>query len=289
MTTSVYVVHAQLNYIKYNFTYKTEPYNPLTNGTYFLGSKAQDSILLGFNVNIGTSNVSSDTLFISRKGAMYLPQGSASKFNFFGNELLKDGAISYKISGTTGNYIAMIEFSNIKFGYDNTGADFANFQVWLYENGIIEVRFGSSSVKNPDRSYEYKKGGPSIGGPKTWLIGNVQSPIVDTPIIKYLTGTPPDGMVYRFAPDGVNVSKIGFKQDIQLFPNPGDGLIHFKTTTQGKQTVSVYNILQHKIAETLISNQDKTLDITPYPAGMYIISVADEQGQIQTFAYLKQQ
>jgi hypothetical protein len=173
----------------YTFTLGSGTYQALSNPTSINNGQVWTNtslygLPLGFNFPLASGR-STNTIGIS-SGSLDFGQGSPAylltifQWNL-GNMLTDKGfgtgtsssPISYEISGTTGNRIAKIEFQNAGFDYDYqsscsnpTGADYVNFQYWLYEaSGKIEVHFGPNSVMNP-HSYDCSTNfGGSFAGP----------------------------------------------------------------------------------------------------------------------------
>jgi len=63
--------------------------------------------------------------------------------------------LSFRLDGQVGSQILKIEWNNVGFFEEATLQDFMNFQLWLYEEGnIIEYRYGSNEINDPDSSFE---------------------------------------------------------------------------------------------------------------------------------------
>jgi len=71
------------------------------------------------------------------------------------------------------------------------------------------------------------------------------------------------------------VSNDGLEEDIiELFPNPTNGIINLKTSSQIFGELSIYNILGNKmkVSSKTIGNSTQ-IDLSFYPSGMYIIEI----------------
>ncbi|MBL4658614.1 MAG: PKD domain-containing protein [Flavobacteriales bacterium] len=114
---------------------------------------------------------------------------------------------SFLLDGAPGDRILKIEWKNAGFLFEmiNSGTldDSVNVQLWLYEDsGYVEIRVGSNSVAKPLSSFNSNEG-PRVGlrtyfGENLTASGAADAPVLDT-TVEYLTGTPSDGMIYRFS------------------------------------------------------------------------------------------
>jgi hypothetical protein len=66
--------------------------------------------------------------------------------------------IAHTTEGNAGNRIFKIEYHNMGFNDDTTHNDSASYQIWFYENGVIEFLYGPSSVRNSASWYDGETG-----------------------------------------------------------------------------------------------------------------------------------
>lgn len=288
--TIALLVAAQVAYTqaKYNFSMSSGTYTGITGSTEIMpGNKFYDTLALGFDVEL--NGFKNDTLYINTYGTISLgaPGSGADAFNA---EMI-DGKQHYTITGTPGDRLVIIEFKDTKFGHDFGSTDFTNFQLWIYEkDAVVEMHYGNSVVNNPDFSYYYQNGGPAVGFKGQQLKGPPASPVTDTGYV-YLSGTPANGLIYRFAPKSLDVEHTFSKGNpVDIYPNPGNGIINIAShdTNSGNYTVSVFDASGRHIVHRVISGHQNQVDISNEPPGMYFIYVAINGHTIKTFAYLYQ-
>jgi len=146
--------------------------------------------------------------------------------------------IAHSTDGSTGNRIFKIEYNNLGFANDNTHSDSASYQIWFYENGVIEYFYGPSSVKNAASWYDGET------GPGAYLLswdtltetvigvgGNPNNPTVYDKWDDYtsLNGMPAPNTVYTFTPSfSGNVRKPAAQQ--------------FRIADQGDKTFRIIGI-----------------------------------------------
>lgn len=297
----------------YNFSATNEPYNDLVGSTSLNNGQVWDdpsyAIPLGFDFQISTHVF--NTIYIvgwSSGGILSStpsPAGIIPIMMPIGQDILDKGYttgvsqsnISYKIDGSIGNEILKIEWNNVGFWDDTTENDFMNFQLWLYnETNIIEYRYGSSSINNPNESFEGETG-PIVAlfskidvyADKLYddngyiLTGNPVNPTViivepdNEPqgTLPSLQGKIPDGTVYRFTPS--SLSTENFKNiDFAIYPNPATDYFHVKTTADDYQ-INLYNTIGQKVKHNVHS--EGTIDVQDLPRGIYLVEIETTFGK----------
>lgn len=288
LLTVVLLAATQMAYTqgKYNFSKSTGTYTPITGSTEIMpGNKFYDTLALGFDVEL--NGVKNDTLYINTYGTVSLgtPGSAADAFNA---EMI-DGKQHYTITGTPGDRLVIIEFKDTKFGHDFSSSDFTNFQLWIYEkDGVVEMHYGNIVVNNPDFSYYYQNGGPAVGFKGQQLKGAPASPVADTGYV-YLSGTPANGLIYRFVPKSLNVKNNYAKtDDMHIYPNPGNGVVNIVTNqvNQKNYTVDVFEASGRHIAQQVINGHKDAIDISGKQPGLYFIHVAQNGQTIKSFTYI---
>jgi len=272
----------------YNFSKSTGTYTGITGSTEILpGNKYYDTLALGFDVEL--NGVKNDTLYINSYGTVSLGTPGSVTDAFYAD--MVDGTQHYTITGTPGDRLVIIEFKDTKFAHDFSTADITNFQLWIYEkDGIVEMYYGNIVVNNPDFSYYYQNGGPAVGFKGQQLKGSPASPVADTGY-SYLSGTPVNGIVYRFVPKSLGVQNDFSRSDIvSIYPNPGNGIISLYLDDKSPQnyTVSVYDVSGRYITDGIIRNPQTRIDISNEPKGVYFIKVGHNGQTIQTYSYIYQ-
>ncbi len=154
--------------------------------------------------------------------------------------------VTYHLTGSSPNAIGIIQFKNAGF-YDESSDDgvsdyFTNFQIWIYESGTIEFRYGPTSPEILDgtedaefgvvllKDYYYDDRDDSEGFTEGYhLAGDPENPVYTSLTSQdledydlYLDGVPPSGTVYTFTVSGTSglfspEEAIGA---LNIFPNP---------------------------------------------------------------------
>lgn len=173
---------------------------------------------------------------------------------------------------------------------------YINFQLWFYEDGVMEVHFGDINL---DNSPNYRPGegfyftfvdgtemnsGPEMGvrhpldgEDQTWLEGDWNNYIVRNGV-GYLTTLPPKGFVIRFSKksSGTN-DKVSFP--LSIYPNPTDDLLTFNYDGKIKKTI-IKSIGGENIK--VIEEDIKTINTVMLHKGMYILEIHTSEGLQQT-------
>lgn len=308
----------------YTFSTATGTYAPLTNTTSInLGQvwtmNSTYSVPLGFTLPL-TAGRTCNAINVFA-GRIDFPTTAAAYTLLlyhwpFGGNLLTDNGygtsvskspIAFELTGTAGNRIAKIQFSNAGLEYDHasyctgtlTGLDFVNFQYWFYEaTGKIEVHFGPYSVNNP---ISYNCGGSSVSGPFMKFVvdnhflnpySNVNTPAItcfnNTGIVygNPMYGTTGNsGLIHIYNPDPNYSISTGInsltKNVISIYPNPASDVLNIKSEsslTNIEYTISDYTGRTLKAGEL----QDK-IDISWLKPGIYFLTAEGE-----TIKFIKQ-
>ncbi|XCF07811.1 T9SS type A sorting domain-containing protein [Tamlana crocina] len=77
----------------------------------------------------------------------------------------------------------------------------------------------------------------------------------------------------------LSASDLKFENSVSLFPNPVQSTFKLKTQSNTiVENVSIYNILGNKVAENIISFNDNEYDISGLQSGVYVVEIANSQG-----------
>ncbi len=286
--TLLAATHVAYTQSKYNFSMSNGTYTGITGSTEIMpGNKFYDTLALGFDVEL--NGFRNDTLYINTYGTVSLGVPGSEADAFYAEMI--NGKQHYTITGAPGDRLVIIEFKDTKFGHDFSSSDFTNFQLWIYEkDGVVEMHYGNIVVNNPDFSYYYQNGGPAVGFRGQQLKGPPASPIADTGYV-YLSGEPANGVIYRFAPKGLDVENtLRQREALNIYPNPGNGIITIASRHKNPEhyTVNVFDASGRHIARMVISSHQNQVDISNEQPGMYFINVAHNGQTIQSFTYLYQ-
>jgi hypothetical protein len=188
----------------YSFAASTGTYTPLVGGTNSTATGddgTQTSIPIGFTFPY--NNTTFTTFGISTNGTIQLGTTATS----FGNSLATitnviapmwddnnraTGAISYLMTGTAPNRVLTVEWNNIAIGGGGSTTDPTNnFQLQLFEGGMIQFNYGSLNTTNALTASIGISGNPATsfisvtpGAPatsSTVAANNAVSSVVDIP------------------------------------------------------------------------------------------------------------
>ncbi len=208
--------------------------------------------------------------------------------------------ISYTTTGTVGSRICKIEVNNAGFFGENsavtTTSSTVNYQVWLYEtSNAIEFRFGAMTLVNPGDNF-LNPGGFICGlvdeldfntitaTNSNLLNGSNANPTMvglSPTVTDYITGTPQNGRVYRFAYNTItSVKNNSIVTDVKLYPNPAKDKLYIANISSEltNATIEFYDVAGKKIhAEKLNS----VIDISSFTRGIYLVKLkADNKESI---------
>ncbi len=201
------------------------------------------------------------------------------EINYFDADMIDHASltcnISKETSGSSPNRIFKIQVQNAGFEEDQTGNDFANVQLWLYETtGVLEMRYGSSSVNS---STYAPLSGPTVGlfkdeVPSAFisLSGSASNPTASTSAASLnVNGTPPNGTIYRFAPTGgaTSIDQLKSEAAFAVYPNPAKDFINISNNNE-PTFYEIYNVLGEKLDQGRTNQSINIQQLTP---GMYFL------------------
>lgn len=213
------LMHAQ-NF-DYSFSHSTSSYQPLT-GASIIADGTQDWSGTNFTIPVGFSfqfdSLAFDSVIIESNGFVKFDQHRTVVL-YHGAGCKKDSSnaystLSYSTTGTTGNRILKLQYAYCGYSPSDS-SEYLNYQLWLYEQGSIEIHTGPTSYNDTIDS-TYVGPTPLIGlinplqdgaGTNALLLsGDVSSPS-STPVgsgqgLVYLQLVPPANRVYTFTPNG---------------------------------------------------------------------------------------
>jgi len=155
--------------------------------------------------------------------------------------------------------------------------------MWLFEGtNIIEYHYGPSMINDPDTFYW---GPGAYIGLLTFnetldsifnihfLSGPAASPTLTSSDVT-VTGTPPNGTIYRFSPVTLDIPSYSaeFSQNI-LYPNPAHDFIEIQNLGNENLDVTVFDLSGKLVFRYSASEKDIKIDISQLSPGMYIIGL----------------
>ena len=200
--------------------------------------------------------------------------------------------ISYQTTGSSPNRIFKLQTKNAHFSADNSAADYANVQLWLYEiSNIIEIHYGTSSILNNETWDVPGTKGPSVGIFSTYsnfvsLSGNADNPTASsTEISMSIDGVPSVNKVFRFEPKKVGISVLNAFNTFSMFPNPTSGIITIQHA-EGKnlQIIDLYG--KEIVRENQLTSDSKIQLEGVLTQGIYFVNILSKSGEILESAKL---
>lgn len=195
---------------------------------------------------------------------------------------------------TVGIDIVKVEWRNVgiydDIWSDNPTSHWINYQVWFYENGIIEYRFGDINLANTP-FYDSNTGfiwddgecyGPWIGIQKTdesevyYVSGtNFNTHVITDPdSMDIFYDIPPFGRYFRFVPDEFVKAVDLPADDITVYPIPAKDRLNISTGNKGAvmTKTEIYSL-----SGTLLTSDDsgtqKSIDVRKFPSGAYFVKL----------------
>lgn len=184
----------------------------------------------------------------------------------------------------------VIQFTKTRLISDESVSQYdsyVNFQLWFYENGVMEIHFGDVNL---DNSPNYVPGegfylitsegqkintGPEMGilnshneEDDVWLNGNWDHFSVKS-LVGYLRSIPPKGFVIRFSKKSSSVADVK-PPKIKINSNPTHGLFSIDFPFEIKSAILCdvsNNSFNHLVKE------NDLYDISHLPSGMYILKL----------------
>jgi hypothetical protein len=273
----------------YRFELDSTSYTRLNRATVvdsFLADELQDiQIDLGFNFNYYGQSFSK---IISYDAFFYFNPASFEVLMPFYTYYQKKSRVSfsglrYQTDQTPNGKIFKAEIANV----DVLGVpplndtDSISFQMWLYENGTIEVHFGPSVVSAGANgflpvcffnNFDESKNVTIYEDPNNPSVG-FDLPDSLTPIVG---GLPRNGMVYRLIPSSINsIDNSILHSQVKLYPNPSSGIVYVDSEISLEE-IKIFTTTGKEVLSSLNTNK---LDITHLPPGMYLVELSTPEGE----------
>lgn len=289
----------------YSLTTSTGAYTNLTGSTLLSQGLVWDdpswTVPLGFNFNLMNITGGFLTFDVSYGGVVGLfnivAPDMAGIIAPFDADLIDRGSdqagtntaglspVSYKLDGTAPFRIFKLEWRNCgsynELWDNNSMNDSVNFQLWLYESGRIEFRFGPQSITNTMNWYDGLPG--ILSGLAVYDIANDElsnihllggpaaSPSLSNQLAS-LTGHPTAGLIYRFEPLNIGLEDQ-VKSNLALYPNPAKDAI-FVSGGDMFAPVTILDMSGRVITEGNLENGK--IYLGALSAGVYFIQVENE-------------
>jgi hypothetical protein len=282
----------------YTFSYTTGTYTNLVGST-ILTTDIWDDFLypcpIGFtfkfyNIPIDTLNFSDpNTVTFGNNLGKYVVSAFGADMSDRGRgdgTFKPKSPISYLLDGTAPNRILKIEWKNAGFilEIDDSNilnkTNFINLQLWLYETSdLIEIHFGSHKVTYPGIIYEGTSGpnvslNNNVNSKYVSLIGDSTKPTVSSVPEVRMNGTPPNGMIFKFASNYVGIADNS-NGKYSIYPNPVKDVFHVMLPKKYEWVnVQIVNLLGNEMLNQKFTNSEQiSLNISTLARGTYLMKL----------------
>jgi len=86
--------------------------------------------------------------------------------------------------------------------------------------------------------------------------------------------------IVSFTDGPCTVSVNELKKQIEIFPNPTNGIIQINADLVGRKELTVMSVSGVIVLKDSFLNKKKTLDFSTLPAGMYLIKITSKEGNV---------
>jgi len=218
----------------------------------------------------------------------------------------------YKSDFVDGMKVIKMEWRNVGISDDiwssNPTDHRINYQVWFYENGIIEIHFGEIDLENTPFYNE-------ITG-FVWSDGESYGPWMailnmDLTEVYYITGTidnisivtmedsadillgvPEFGRYFRWMPDeisAININKKTENNDFIICNNPADNYmgIIFKNDSFLDSDLEIFSLNGKLVKRHRINKSREQIDVVDLSKGIYFIKLKDKNSRTVSMKLIK--
>lgn len=209
--------------------------------------------------------------------------------------------IRSKVVEMNGQDVLIVEWNNAGFydEWDQSGTMdmFINFQAWFHAGtDVIEYRFGPSNITDPDLIY-FGEPGTYIGFASFdleagdvsdihLLQGPAASPSLSSEEIT-ISGTPPNGIIYRFTPADPSSVQENASLGLALWPNPATDMLLLHTEGQMVEQATILSIAGQPLWTAQQLTADPVIPVAHLTPGTYFLQVRTARGS-ETFPWVKQ-
>lgn len=203
--------------------------------------------------------------------------------------------IRYKLTVENDLKCLVLQYTKVRFIDDPSVEEHdshLNYQVWFFEDGAIEMRFGSMNLEH---SPGYS---PGVGYFLIFTNQDLLIPIIvdvgiasldfedsyfisgnhnDFDVLNYhdqsirgLRDLPPEGWVIRFSPVPSSVETT-FSRNFTIYPNPAKGELYIGEIAESPKSIEIIDVMGRTAA--FYQYFENRIDISDLPAGIYIVKV----------------
>jgi hypothetical protein len=207
--------------------------------------------------------------------------------------------ITYETTGPVGNRIFKLQWKDVAL-YDevfsvDTPANLFNMQLWVYETGAFEVRFGPNTIKDPSYfnagffscglvsnldiiSGEFETAYVATGDATSpsLIVGNSEEDLMDAAIV----GIPENGRVYRFDSGTVDISETE-ESTFEVWPLTTQQTLNLRASTSEATQYELRDLSGRIVNSGQFIGQE-TLSVGHLAQGIYLVTLRSGN-QVKTF------
>lgn len=252
--------------------------NPFPNTQY--DGVLLDSLAMGLGSDLeGFHWTTGNSIYIGAPGTDLIDRGFAT------SATTSQSQISYATTGSSPNRIFKMEWKNAGFyaeyGTTMTSNYYTNSQIWLREDGGIEMHFGNNNIDAAfnDTLFNWQEllcgfgveDGAQVNDIHLLSGSSANPTLVST--FDMLTDYPAPGTVYKFVyPVSVNEQNT---IQVDMYPNPAVNELRIKADADMEFDVKLIDISGQVVKTGNLSNST-VLNIADMPRGVYIVKLQDK-------------
>lgn len=187
--------------------------------------------------------------------------------------------------GGSGKHL-VIQYTNVVESSTCTVADSINFQLKIWENGIVELHYGPNSLQSkvnlkPAIQANYWGDNGSTEITQLYLTGDPNNPQLDTNRSE-LDGPAVDGTLYRLTPDNISSihsAKHTGEKIFSCYPNPSETGV-YTLKAKGNLYTGAWKVLDSKGSE-LKSGEGSSINISEVKSGIYFLVIQENGAPIK--------
>jgi hypothetical protein len=196
--------------------------------------------------------------------------------------------LGFYVTNNTYAYNSMRDGDAFAKKFNATDKDYFRLDVFGYRSGVLtadSVSFYLADFRNTDTTKNY------IVNDWQWVdlakLGKVDSltfRLQSTDNGTFGMNTPAYFCMDNFMTNetGLSITNVQTKSDIKIYPNPSTDVLFVESLIANQQQVIVTDIMGKQFARFEMENNKVAVDISNYPAGVYLISFSSNGQKVAT-------
>jgi len=297
-----------------------EAYSDVANGQFAINESWDDpeyTVPLNFDYTYDgstTSSITASEFFLG--GILVLDPAAAAWDMILANTMdLTDAGyatgeylspITYETTGEVGNRIFKLQWKDVALYEEvfavETPVNLFNMQLWVYETGPFEVRFGPNTIKDPSFfnaeffscglisnidifGGNFESGYLATGDAANpeLVVGTSEEELMNANLV----GIPENGRVYRFAPTGsVNVAETE-NSTFEVWPLTAQHTLNLSASTHAQTRYELHDLSGRIVNSGQFIGQE-ILPVSHLAQGIYLVTLRSGD-QVKTFKITRKQ